>query len=456
MSDNVINICGRKSERSRNFVLLCLLCVLLVIPLSAAEPARLRVIIETDAGGDPDDEQSMVRFLLYTNEWDVEGIIANRPQARDGENKNTERTGLGIVKRMVNAYGDCFNNLKQNDPRYPESAKLLERTVPGYDSVDDGVQLLLRAVDADDPRPVWFMNWGTDRGAAESCLVRALDRVKRERGHEGYAKFKQRLRLSSSDEFGDHTTKLDPPFPIWVDTFRPELEKKRWYHRFSAITAKAGGFDIERDVRTNHGPLGALYPLNTTHPQKEGDTMSFLYLVPNGLSEPEQPTWGSWAGRYELNPAHPGRNYYHATAKDTLDGKTHREVTLSRWAADLQNDFRARMEWCVKLCAECNHPPAVKLRGELRRSAKGGEEMTLDASESTDPDGQPLSIQWLYYKEAGTYAGDLALENSYSTKTLVKVPAVKEKATLHFIAIVRDNGTPPLTRYARVVVEVSP
>ena len=37
---------------------------------------RVRVIVETDAGGDPDDEQSLVRFLLYANEWDVEGITA--------------------------------------------------------------------------------------------------------------------------------------------------------------------------------------------------------------------------------------------------------------------------------------------------------------------------------------------------------------------------------------------
>ena len=59
---------------------------------------RIRLIIETDAGGDPDDEQSLVRFLLYTNEWDVEGIICNRPKARDKENLNPERTGLGIVR----------------------------------------------------------------------------------------------------------------------------------------------------------------------------------------------------------------------------------------------------------------------------------------------------------------------------------------------------------------------
>src|SRR5712692_8487395 len=51
-------------------------------PIAKAELPnhKLRLIIETDAGGDPDDEQSLVRFLLYTNEWEVEGIIANRPR----------------------------------------------------------------------------------------------------------------------------------------------------------------------------------------------------------------------------------------------------------------------------------------------------------------------------------------------------------------------------------------
>ena len=104
----------------------------------------------------------------------------------------------------------------------------------GYDDTDEGVRLIIRAVDADDPRPVWFSNWGTDNGSAESCLKRALDQVLRERGPAGYAKFKSRLRLSSADKFGDHTTKLEPPFPLWVDTLRPSLDDKRWYHRFSA------------------------------------------------------------------------------------------------------------------------------------------------------------------------------------------------------------------------------
>ncbi len=77
----------------------------------AAPPERLRLIIETDAGGDPDDEQSLVRFLLYTSEWDVEGVIANRPRARDGENQNPVRTGLGIVQAQLVAHGTCWNHV---------------------------------------------------------------------------------------------------------------------------------------------------------------------------------------------------------------------------------------------------------------------------------------------------------------------------------------------------------
>ena len=101
--------------------------------LVAAEPGRLRVMIETDAGGDPDDEQSLVRFLLYANEWDVEGLIANRPHARAGENRNPERTGLGIVLRQLAAYRQCWTNLVQHDTRYPSADQLRQRTVAGSD-----------------------------------------------------------------------------------------------------------------------------------------------------------------------------------------------------------------------------------------------------------------------------------------------------------------------------------
>jgi hypothetical protein len=134
-------------------------------------------------------------FLLYANEWDVAGIIANRPRARDGENRNPERTGLGVVRRLVQAYGQCYSNLVQHDSRYPTPEQLLARTVAGYGDSEEAVQLIVRAVDAPDPRPLWYSDWGSDRGSATNNLKRALDYVLRERGPAGYAKFKQRLRL---------------------------------------------------------------------------------------------------------------------------------------------------------------------------------------------------------------------------------------------------------------------
>src|SRR5262245_33939711 len=155
-----------------HFVLVGL--VLLPLPGGAAEPepGRLRVIVETDAGGDPDDEQSMVRFLLYVNEWDVEGIIVTRPDARDGENLNPVRTGMGIVRQLIEAYGKCHSHLIEHDRRFPPAEQLLARTVVGYEG-DAAADLVIRAIDADDPRPVWFLNWGTDEGSTGSALRRA-------------------------------------------------------------------------------------------------------------------------------------------------------------------------------------------------------------------------------------------------------------------------------------------
>jgi hypothetical protein len=432
--------------------------VLLLINCSqifAAE--RLRLIVETDAGGDPDDEQSMVRFLVYVNEWDVEGIIANRSRARDGENRNAERTGLGIVRQLVHAYGQCHSNLVQHDRRFPTFEHLWQRTVAGHNETEEAVNLIIAAVDKPDPRPVWYSDWGTDHGAATNNLKRALDRVRKERGQGGYEKFKGRLRLSSADAFGEHTTAVQPPFRLWVDTFRPELERRRWYHRFSALTATAGGFDLKRDVLTGHGPLGALYPTNTTHWQKEGDTATFLYLVPTGMNEPEQPAWGSWVGRYGLIETNQSsRAYYWANQFDLWQGSTNRDNTLRRWAVDLQNDFKARMDWCVKPFAQANHAPVAAVQGALHRTVASGAPVRLSAEGSRDPDGNALSYEWFVYPEAGSFQRSLAIQNPSLIEANFVAPIVSSAQTVHVILRVTDDGEPPLARYQRLIIRIEP
>jgi len=416
---------------------------------------RLRLLIETDAGGDPDDEQSLVRFLLCANEWDVEGIIANRANARAVENRNEERTGLGIVRRLLDAYRQCHANLAQHDPRYPAPEALWARTVAGYDDKDEGVRLILAAVDSADPRPLWYSDWGSDRGSGTNNLQRALDRVLRERGPDGYAAFKSRLRLSSYDAFGGHTARLEPPFALWVNTFAPELSGRRWYHRFAALTATADGFDLDRDALTGHGPLGALYPTNTGPGQKEGDTMTFLHLFPTGMNDPERPHWGGWAGRYGPNEEHAGKPYYWANCQDAWRGATNRDNTLARWAEALQNDFRARLDWCVRPPAEANHPPQVRVDGPFRRIVGSGGSIRLSAAASSDPDGDALSFDWVAYPEAGTYRG-VVPSRAEGPLLAFEAPPVTSPETVHWIVSVTDRGSPPLTRYRRIVCTVLP
>lgn len=420
---------------------------------------RLRVIVETDAGGDPDDEQSLVRFLLYANEWDVEGIIANRPQARDGENRNPNRTGLAIVQAQVRAYAQMQPSLARHDPRYPTGEHLMLKVVPGYDDTNAAVAMILAAVDSNDPRPVWYADWGSDRGAATNNLRRALDRVQRERGDAGYARFKARLRVVLHDRIQPEHATREPAWPLWVNTFEPEIDGRRWYHRFSAITSPAGGFDVVRDVLNGHGPLGALYPTNTTHWLKEGDTSTFLGWIPNGLGDPEHPEWGSWAGRYGRRPDHPGRAYFWANQADGWMGTTNRDNTLRRWASALQNDFRARLDWCVRTPTEANHPPTVALNGvdgtqPIQFHARPGATVRLDASGTADPDGQTVDYDWFVYPEAGTYRGVIALQTN-DVVAEFRVPEDAAGTSVHVVLAVTDRGLPPLTRYRRAIVSVT-
>ena len=44
--------------------------------ISPTVEARPRVFVLTDIGNEPDDAQSMVRFLTYANHFEVEGLVA--------------------------------------------------------------------------------------------------------------------------------------------------------------------------------------------------------------------------------------------------------------------------------------------------------------------------------------------------------------------------------------------
>jgi hypothetical protein len=69
----------------KHAVLVMILCSILLPACEAAD--KHRIVVMTDIGGDPDDRQSMVRFLLYTCDFDVEGFCTGFGHGHDRQTR---------------------------------------------------------------------------------------------------------------------------------------------------------------------------------------------------------------------------------------------------------------------------------------------------------------------------------------------------------------------------------
>lgn len=455
----------------------------------AAQPqSKPRVIVLTDIENEPDDTQSMVRFLVYSNQWDVEALVAT---TSIHQRKNTASAS---IRKLVSAYGKVRANLLLHESGFPTEEYLQSvirdgRPDYGMSAVGKGMdspgsERMIEVVDRDDPRPVWVTVWG-----GPNCLAQALWKVRATRTAADVEKFVSKLRVYAISDQDDSGPWIRMQFPGVFYIVSPGLGAGGAYHHatWSGISgdyfhARCDGADfslvtnewLEHNVRRK-GPLGALYP--QWEYLMEGDTPSFLSLISNGLNAPENPGWGGWGGRYELYTPRPHKWHLSPETRPIwtdaddevlgIDGRWHdgNHATIWRWRQAYQHDFAARMDWTIKSPNEANHPPVPRLAHPAMLTAKPGQRVDLSAEGTSDPDGDAVSYEWFYYSEAGTFplssgrsGQPLEIKNFDQQKAWFVVPTARVMpsgaGTMHIILAVTDHGTPRLTRYQRVIVNV--
>lgn len=464
---------------------LLLLTSLISSDVFAQTDKKQRVLVLTDIEADPDDTQSLIRFLLYSNQWDVEGLIATTSIHQQ------TRVAPESILKILDAYKKIQPNLLKHEKGFPSSDMLRSKVkkglaVYGMQGVgegkdSEGSDWIIKILDQQDNRPLWITVWG-----GPNTLAQALWKIKKTKSPEDAEKLYKKLRIYTISDQDDSGPWIRKNFPSVFFILTPGYNYANATWLGIAFPMPGSNSEVisnewlAKNIQQGHGPLGAAYP--DVAYGMEGDTPSFLNLISNGLNDPDHPDYGGWGGRYE---------FYLPTFEDSNTGMFKREnwpkdepetrpiwtnandsvvssidkkpysgnrETIWRWRTEFQNDFAARMLWTTKNFSECNHPPVPMLVHSDRITVKSGDQFRLSAAGTIDPDGDSMSYLWFQYKEAGTYKGTVSLRpyapNLYEIP--VTAPVVDTVQTIHFILKVTDKGTPSLTRYKRVIVTVVP
>ncbi len=473
---------------------------------------KARMIVLTDIGpwsGEPDDAQSLVRLMLYANEYDIELICPNASWC--GPDTSDEGY-MQRIRDVVNVYGEVRDNLAAHADGYPTAEELLAKikrgtshvnmkrriwkndfwsgehsmraytvgmyagdpTLPknvGAGLANDGSRAIIECLRREDPRPVWVLNWG-GCGTLAQALSDLLDADEAE-AHR-LAKKLCVYDIHGQDDCG-----------AWIGCRFPEI---KWYRATTSFWGfsetphkwgyKIGSVDcvtdpwLEENIR--RGPFAKVYPHTTCG--LETDSPSILACVSNGLTDRNHLEWGGWASRFSrirfdnvpaefFTMTHLYEEQGYSMFKDEGDSFTYQNgdtvnkdtwAAQERWKEDYQNDMAARIGWSLtKDVRACCHNPKVVLNGDatldaIELAVKPGDVITPSVLGSLDPDGGILTWRWYCYPEAGTGRA-LAIENADGETPVIRIPE-GEGEEYHIIVEAENHGEIPLKGYRRLIL----
>lgn len=443
------------------------------------EKPRIVVLTDIAPGNiEPDDMESMIRLMSHADLFEIEGIICS-----GGWNSSGREYPVGWMDSLtvtVGAYEKDLPNLmkrsgqtdfmtlEQEDrqdigywpsPAYIRSRSMLGSLKLGQQWIGEenrtaGSDHIIKLADEDDDRPIWILAWG---GA--NTFAQAIWQVEQERSADELKAFLNKFRVYT-------ITDQDVP---WHErhTNYPYSSHQRMRRDFAGdllFIWDESAWLTQNDIGSSnwpeyaehiqgHGNLGSIYPRNKWG--VEGDTPSYLHVLPNGLHDPSVPGMTGWGGfsRWELG----------------MDGETMCYTNHSGETKEISqkyehyfypaifNNFAARMDWAHSGIG--NRNPIVVVEGMkgldmIDMTVSAGSVVNLDAKGTFDPDGDELAYKWWIMPESGTYEGDVDIVNPDSAAADVRIPDDASGYVVHVICEVSDSGSPTLTSYRRIILHV--
>lgn len=465
---------------------------------------KLRTVLMFDP--ELDDLNTLVRYLLYSNQFETEGFIYTSSRFHwKGDGKGTlfqgesEHTSFGVgpipnhrwdedtrfMEEAVEIYAEVYTNLSVHAEGYPHPDELLSKIYhgnvefPGDISTDSpGSELVKRLILDDKPGTLYLLT-----GAGQSTIGRALKSIEEDykntdQWQEIYEKISKKVIIQS---FGDQ----DGIYESYIGVNWPEIEFRQMSTNIWGYPARKVVLPEDRHylsaawTRENIskvGPFGEFYRVwgdgkimhknditdffgfsgVTTEQLKELGYWSWYAMFNGGIEEP-----GSWISEGDTSmymnlldnglDAHVDASYGGWGGRNGKDidpnGVASNDYSSARWFGPAQRDFAARFKWTVTPeYADANHAPVVEVVGLESTTVSPGQTITLKATVK-DPDGDHVIGRWWQYEEAGTYPGTIELVS------VGEQPSTEKKFSYPFKA--PAPGSPEIAKLFKDEIEVT-